>query len=292
MAQFPLALLIAGRTGTGGNYFAWQLFRRANHDLFFYPTQLPLVIGPLVIIAAGLGFWLLRRQRTWRETLLLVWILVPLVFFELYPVKGFQYLLLTAPPLAVLAARTLAAWSLPPGRRRVQRWLRGSRFGVVAAALVAVTLAVPSWLRIEHKGSTTFLAGSGGVPGGREAGQWIERNVPKGSQLMTIGPSMANILQYYGHHRALALSVSTNPLNRNPSYEPIRNPDFRIRDNEYQYLVWDSFSADRSSFFSNGLLRYADRFNGRVVYTRTAEDTTHDGQKVQKPLIVVYQVRP
>jgi hypothetical protein len=109
---------------------------------------------------------------------------------------------------------------------------------------------------------------------------------------MTIGPSMANILQYYGHRKAYALSVSTNPLNRNPSYEPIRNPDFRIRNNEFQYLVWDSFSADRSSFFSEGLLRYADRFNGRVVHTQSATVDTDDGHSVRKPMIVVYQVRP
>jgi hypothetical protein len=129
------------------------------------------------------------------------------------------------------------------------------------------------------------------VPGGREAGKWIDRNVPPGAQVMTIGPSMANILQFYGHRRASALSISTNPLNRNPSYVPIHNPDFRIRNNEFQYLVWDSFSAQRSRFFSEGLLRYADRFNGRVVHTESA-DVEADGRTVRKPLIVIYQVRP
>jgi 4-amino-4-deoxy-L-arabinose transferase-like glycosyltransferase len=292
MVQFPLALLIAGRTGTGGNYLAWQLFRRANHDLFFYPIEIPLAIGPLLIIAAVLGLWLLHDRRSWRETLLLTWILVPLLFFELYPVKGFQYLLLIAPPLAVLAARFAAQWSPEPGPGRLRSRLSRGWFGPLAVGVLAITLAVPSWLRVQASTSTTLLAGSGGVPGGREAGQWIDENVPEGSRLMTIGPSMANILQYYGHRKAYALSVSTNPLNRNPSYEPIRNPDFRIRNNEFQYLVWDSFSADRSSFFSEGLLRYADRFNGRVVHTQSATVETDDGHSVRKPMIVVYQVRP
>jgi hypothetical protein len=289
IVQFPLALLIAGNTGTGGNYLAWQLFRRANHDLFFYPTTLPQVIGPLVIVAALAGLWLLRCERSWRETLLLAWIGVPVLFFELYPVKGFQYLLLTAPPLAVLAARTLALWS-PTGRLRSR--LSGGRLALVGTAIVAVTLVVPSWLLVQESSSTTRLAGSGGVPGGREAGRWIDEHVPKGSQLMTIGPSMANILQFYGHRRAYALSVSTNPLNRNPSYHPVRNPDFQIRNNEFQYLVWDSFSADRSNFFSESLLRYADRFDGRVIHTESAEVSTGDGHTMRKPMIVIYQVRP
>ena len=292
MAQFPLALLIAGRAGTGGNYFAWQIFRRANHDFLFYPLTVPLVIGPLVIAAALLGLWLLRDRRTWRETLLLTWIVVPFCFFELYPVKGFAYLLMTAPPLALLAAGALARWSPKPAGGAIRRRLAGRRFGLVAAAIIAVSLAVPTWLRIDPARSTTFLAGSGGVPGGREAGEWINENVPERSQLMTIGPSMANIVQFYGRRKAKALSVSTNPLNRNPSYEPIRNPDFRIRNNEFQYLVWDSFSADRSRFFSDGLLRYVDRFNGRAVHTESVEITSDDGHKIKKPMIVVYQVRP
>jgi hypothetical protein len=286
IVQFPLALLIAGSAERGGNYLAWQLFRRANHDLFFYPTTLPQIIGPLVIVAAIAGLFLLRRERSWRETLLIAWIGLPILFFELYPVKGFQYLLLAAPPLAVLAARTIALWS-PTGRLSGRGWLMP-----LATALVAVSLAVPSWLLVQESSSTSRLAGSGGVPGGREAGRWIDEHVPKGSQLMTIGPSMANILQYYGHRKAYALSVSTNPLNRNPSYQPVRNPDLQIRNNEFQYLVWDSFSADRSNFFSEGLLRYADRFDGRIVHTESAEVESGDGHTVRKPIIVVYQVRP
>ena len=67
---------------------------------------------------------------------------------------------------------------------------------------------------------------------------------------MTIGPSMANLVQYYGRRSAYGLSVSPNPLNRNPSYEPLVNPDQALRDNEIQYVVWDTFSASRSPKFS------------------------------------------
>jgi hypothetical protein len=280
---FPLALLIAGRTETGGNYLAWQLFRRANHDLFFYPLTVPLAIGPALILLAAVGLWVLRRERSWRETLLLAWVAAPLTFFELYPIKGFQYLLLIAPPVALLAARALAFWPpdlLPPRLRRP--WVIP-----LAVVLFATTLAVPSWLRIQPSRATSLLAGSGGVPGGREAGTWIARNVPNGSQLMTIGPSMANILQFYGGHKAFALSVSTNPLNRNPTYEPIRNPDLKLRSNQFQYVVWDAYSADRSPFFSRALLRYVDRYSGRVVHSEAV--TTTSGRK---PVIVVYEVHP
>ena len=84
---------------------------------------------------------------------------------------------------------------------------------------------------------------------------------------MTIGPSMANIVQFYGHRKAYGLSVSPNPLHRNPSYDPLVNPDRLLRESEIHYLVWDSFSAARAPFFAASLRRYADRYNGRVVHT-------------------------
>ncbi len=107
---YPLALRFGGGGDRGQNYLVWQLLRRPNHDWTFYPTNVPLAIGPLVIAAALAGLWLLRRQMSWRETLLLTWIFVPVVFFQLWPVKGFQYLLPAAPAVALLAGRTLALW--------------------------------------------------------------------------------------------------------------------------------------------------------------------------------------
>jgi hypothetical protein len=282
IAPFPLTLMLAGRTGTGESYLTWQLFRRPNHDWLFYPTTVPDAIGPLVVFVAVVGLWLLRRQASWRERLLLSWILVPVVFFQLWPVKGYQYLLPIAPPLALLAGRALSRFP-SPATRGLQ---------ALTGAIVALSLLVPAWERVGDARSGTFLAGSGGLPGGREAGEWIEDRVPHGSSFMTIGPSMANLVQYYGHRKAYGLSVSPNPLNRNPSYEPLINPDRAIRDNEVQYLVWDTFSATRSRSFSDKLLGYADRYDGRIVHTQVLPATTAQGESADRPAIVVFEVRP
>jgi hypothetical protein len=281
IVPFPLTLMSAGHTGTGESYLTWQLFRRPNHDWLFYPETVPEVIGPLVLVAAAAGLWLLRREGSWKEALLLCWVAVPVVFFQLWPVKGYQYLLPIAVPLAVLAGRTLAS------PRLVSR-------GLVAAgvAIVGVSLLVPSWDRVSSAGTGSFLAGSGGLPGGRETGEWIDANVPEGSTLMTIGPSMANLVQFYGHRQAYGLSVSPNPLNRNPSYEPLPNPDRALRHDEIQYIVWDTFSASRSPSFSRKLLGYAKRYNGRAVHLASLPARSSTGRTVQKPAIVVYEVRP
>jgi 4-amino-4-deoxy-L-arabinose transferase-like glycosyltransferase len=286
----PLVLQLAGSTRTGGNYLAWQLFRRPNHDFAFYPVTVPAAIGPLVVVAALGGLWLLRNRRSWRETLLLSWIVVPTAFFELWPVKGYQYLLPIAPAVAVLAGR--AATELVhrlPGRV-ARRWSAGVRVAV-PAGLIVLTLLPVTLDRITASPSGTALAGAGGLPGGREAGRWLKRNVPAGAELMTIGPSMANVMAFYGHHRAYGLSVSPNPLSRNPSYTALVNPDLAVREGRVQYAVWDAFSESRSPFFARRLLRYVERYRGRIVHQETLPVRTSRGETARKPVIVVYVLR-
>jgi 4-amino-4-deoxy-L-arabinose transferase-like glycosyltransferase len=281
-AASPVALALSDRSRTGGAYLLWQLFRRPNHPLTFYFTAVPPAVGPLLLIAAAAGLVWLRRENTWRERLLLCWMLVPVLFFTIWPVKGFQYLLPIAPPLAVLAGRTLSrlpslSWPAP----RLGRLPRAT--AAALALVVAASLGVPAWQRANPSQDGTFLAGSGGLPGGREAGTWLRGHVPDGAQLLVIGPSMGNVLQFYGHRRARALSVSPDRRARNPSYEPVTNPDRALRDGEFQYVVWDSYSAKRTPFFTGKALTLIDHYHGRAVFTARGQGG--------KALVVVYRVR-
>jgi len=289
---YPLSIKFSGHSSTGAQFLSWQLFRRANHAWTFYFTEVPVAVGILVLIAAAIGLYLVRKRWSWRETLLVSWIAVPFVFFELWPVKGFQYLLPLAMPLAVLAGLGVVELSKRDYSVRGHR-VSGEVASWIALALVVTTLALTTHSRIQpNRQSTEFLAGSGGLPGGKQAGEWVAANTPVGSELLALGPSMANIIQFYGNRRAYGLSVSPNPLHRNPVYDPIHNPDLWIRSNDLQYIVWDSFSAGRSPFFSERLLRYAERYNGRIVHSEFVELPTSSGEVIQKPVIVIYEVRP
>ncbi len=292
IAPYPVSLWLAGGTSTGQNYLIWQLLRKSNHTMDFYITTVPSAIGYLVIIVALIGLWLLRREKSWRETLLLWWIIVPVTFFELWPTKGFQYLLPMAPAVTVLAGRTLARWS-PLEKIQALPWrVIGTVLNPLLACLVAFSLFFSSWQSVGSSTSTSFLAGTGGIPGGREVGAWVLENIPKGATLVTIGPSMANLIRFYGQRKAYGLSVSPNPLFRNPSYLPVINPDLQILNGDIQYLVWDSFSADRSVFFSDMLLKLSNRFHGRIIHTESVPVLLPDGSNVEKPVIIIYMVRP
>ncbi len=287
MLPFPVAMLFSHRSDTGRQFFVWQILRRPNHGMGFYLSTVPPALGLLVLAAAVAGLWYLRRERTEKETLLFAWILVPTMFFELWPVKGFQYLLPIAPAVAVLAARALAR--LPVTGHVLLGGVRARARLVtdVLAIVVGLSLLVPTWQRITPSDSTAFLAGSGGVVGGREAGHWVAEHVPEGAQLLSLGPSMANVIQFYGRRKTFGLSVSSNPLHRNPVYEPVPNPDRMLRRGDLQYLVWDSYSAHRSSVFAEKLLRLAARYHGRIVHTEWVSIGGH-----RRSVIVVYEVRP
>lgn len=299
VAPFGIAVAAGGATSTGQNFLVWQLFRSANHSWAFYPAQIAWAIGPLLLGAAGVALWRARDTWGWKQTLMLTWVVVPLAFFQLWPVKGFQYPLPIVAPIAVLAAQLLVGerhprklGAQPASKAAAPRWFehpaaRPAAIGIIVLSLVAVSL-----VRIAGPSTVPLLAGTGGVPGGRETGAWIQEHAPVGARFMTIGPSMANLVQFYGNRHALGLSVSPNPLHRNPVYEPIENPDFSIRDGRIQYLVWDAYSASRSKFFSDRLLQYVDRYHGRVVHTETVAGTGADGEPVETPGIVVYEVRP
>ena len=214
------------------------------------------------------------------------WVLVPFAFFELWPVKGYQYLLPLAPAVALFAGRGAAELARWP-RLRSTGILKVTVLPVVLLALTA-SLAVPTWHTLNPSTSGVLMAGAGGLPGGREAGTWIDENVPEGAQLLALGPSMANIIQYYGHRRAYGLSVSTNPLHRNPVYVPLANPDRAMREGQVQYLVWDSYTAGRSSFYATSLLRYVRRFHGSAVHVTRADPNDPQSRAV----IVIYELQP
>jgi len=296
IAPFPISLMLAGSSTTGKNYLVWQLFRRPNHPWSFYLTNVPPEIGILVIIAAIAGLYFLRREFSWREKLLLAWIVVPITFFEIWPVKGYQYLLPIAPAFALLAGRFLGIWIIKSSSIRQMLHIKKisnlpAMYWLMVCTII-LSLGISSWRRIQPETSTVFLAGTGGVPGGREAGVWIKKNVPAQARIMTIGPSMANIIEFYGARLSYGLAVSPNPLHRNPSYDPIINPDLQIRNSELQYLVWDSFSASRSQFFSDKLMAYVNKYNGRAIHTETITVKDSNGNSIVKPVIIIYEVYP
>lgn len=304
VAPYPLSLALAGGGQATGNFVVWQLLRQPNHTPDFYLAVVPgLGVVTLLLAAAGIGAAVRRGHPM--DGLALAVLGVFLAFFQAWPTKGYPYLLPLVAPVAYLAGRgadglaRLAAW--PAGRLRPTRASGGRLYlvaGVVAIAAAVLPLLATAGPNIPQAATaadsdssggglatTVRLAGAGGLPAARPAGEWVRAHTPAGAVFVTIGPSFGNVIQFYGQRRALALSVSPNPLRRNPTYEPIANPDASIRSLAVQYLVYDAYSAARSPFFAGKLLGYVRKFDGVPVYI-------HREPRSRGPTVVIYEVHP
>jgi len=292
LAPFPLSLLLGGGTGKAGFILTWQLSRPANHTWLFYPVALfPFFDVVAILGLAGAAVALMRRTQS--DTLLLLWSSITFIFFQLWPVKGFHYLIPIAPAICLFSGRffdlpllRIAGIRLPTADRvAVQRL-----FSMFLVFLAASSLFLTYFSGFVFASQIRPLAGLSGLQGGRELGQWIYDNVPEGAVFLTIGPTMSNLIQFYGNREAFGLSVSSNPFRRNPSYEPVINPDYQILTGRIHYLVWDIYSATRSQHFSSKLVGFVEKYNAQLVFTAFADIPTPEGVLVHTEIIRVYRV--
>lgn len=308
IAPYPLSLALGGGAHTTNQFVLWQFFRQPNHDPSFYLMVLPS-LGYLTVVLAALGLVSLRWRWQPFDTLAITLLLCNVAFFQVWPTKGFEYMLPVVPAVVYLAGRgAIALGDVGPALARPVRmerfeWRWAASFALAltlissapSAARAAVSpipadrasaIATDSDLVQGDEPGRTFLAGSGGLAASRPTGEWIRDNTLPSARFLTIGPSFANVVQFYGQRKALALSVSANPLRRNPQYEPVTNADAAIRSGTIQYLVYDSYSAARSQFFTKKLMAYVTKFGGVAVFAYREDGTRQSAD------VLIFEVHP
>jgi 4-amino-4-deoxy-L-arabinose transferase-like glycosyltransferase len=125
-----------------------------NKGLIYYPSRLAADFLPWVLLL-GPALWALGRE--WRNDrtarLLLIWILVPLVFFTIASTKRNVYLVPLYPALAAVVAWWLLRCGPGGWQALVERGLRPvmaiAGAGLVAAAAMAPWLPAPEAVPVE-----------------------------------------------------------------------------------------------------------------------------------------------
>ncbi len=213
------------------------------------------------------------------------------MFFQIWPTKGYQYLLAIAPPFAILASRTLIRWLWieNPFLEAANEHNLDQGTGGWDLDYYVTKLKLADDSAGDHR---RFHRWHGGVPGGREAGEWIQEEYSWPGDIVndwTVHGKYSSILWA---RKALAfLSARIRfivilPMNRSI----ILTPKF----GQTIFNIWFGIHIQQvaPAFFSDRLLQLAARFNGRVVHTQTVTVTLEDGTKVEKPVIIIYMVHP
>jgi hypothetical protein len=256
---------------SSGGYIVYQLFREPNHPAWYFPVVFWIFITPVATLAIAYGVFIAAARRTRGDKLLLSWLIVFGAFFQFWPTKLLPYAIVLVPAMALLGARGVADAAR---RLRAHHSMR-----ITAAATAAVALAVlvpmlgPAWRAGDvirdssFSGPLTTDVEVQDFAGGREVGTWFAQHTPTNTTVLTMGPSVGNLVSFYGDRDFYALSVSQDPKLRNPAYRPIQNPDSEIRQMHVQYAIWDAYTADRAPFYSQRLMNYVQKYSGTPVYS-------------------------
>ena len=187
---------LATRWITSANLTAWnfgtisQRLDLHNWSTIFNRVQ-SLLVGPLFVLVVIVALWWGRAQRFWLG-LVLVIVLAPAVFFNLYVVHDY-YLAAISPALAALVGLTTAwLWS-----HRPERWspmLCG--FGLVLLWLVLVLAAGWGYLRPMYDPTTDPLV---------TAAVELQRSTPPGAPVVYLGEDWNPTTPYYADRPGLML---------------------------------------------------------------------------------------
>ena len=159
---------------------SYYFLKLSSYEGFIFPTLWVLA----VVIAV--------RWRAQGDKLLMAWILVGTLFFQLYPLKAYNYLLPLIPAYAVITARVIiSATDRLVGAARYPRLARIMAPVAFGALLLSAVAPI----------SNTLAAPQG--PGLREAAMWLAEHTPKDAGVMTISQGSAQYaISFYSQRDA------------------------------------------------------------------------------------------
>jgi len=212
----PALLQVAHNSREFTEFLSRSSQRVSSVPWYYYPRTLLRYEGPVVAIGWVLGIAAVARRRSRADLMPVIWIAVVAGFYQLYPLKAFNYVLPLMPVLSLLAARVASslhgacqrivlarnsaalaharvdgAWrtatdSTEPavravrgGRRARLRRSRVLATRVSTAAVLSVLVAgvaLPQW-RALHDDSFAGL---------KEAAQWLAAESPANTGVMAL----------------------------------------------------------------------------------------------------------
>lgn len=246
--------------------------------------------------------------RSWRtgDRLLIFWVLVVALFFQVYPLKAFNYVLPLIPALSVLAGRAVhdlavafVAWSRRPRRIGERVGLSLGRTATVLAGC-AIFAATASPVLASVKSDSYF--------GLREAALWLKANTSKDAGVMTLSKGSAQYaLSFYanrdaypfGRFRLATIVPGGKVLNPSPASDGGPSADWvthwpprLVKSREVSYLVYYTNEGDDppenplvDSAHQERFRRFIEAYGGKLMHVVYRN---HEGRawiyKVQKLL--------
>src|SRR6266702_4155775 len=225
------ALLLAVSDHLFLEFLSTSVRRASDIPWFYYGQVLVSYEGALILALwiTGIAFAIGRRSRA--DGMLLLWLAAVIGFYQVYPLKAFNYLLPAIPALSILSGRALGALLQWLDEHLTAQWVRqhlrvqwlGEHIQLQRAGERASLQWVrehAGWLRahplrMRSAGVLSLLVVVTAVPylqtvlrdssfvGLKEAAVWVRAKTPPGAGVMTISHGSAQyVFEFYAHRNA------------------------------------------------------------------------------------------
>ncbi|MGH2978547.1 MAG: ArnT family glycosyltransferase [Solirubrobacterales bacterium] len=261
--------------------------RVAHVPWYYYLDKLTSFEGFVTPLIWLVGIGIALRRWTTGDRLLVFWVLVAALFFQVYPLKAFNYLLPLIPALSVLAGRAVhdgavafVAWSRRPGRIGARVGLNLGRTATVLAGC-AIFAASASPVLASVRSDSYF--------GLREAALWLKQNTAKDAGVMTLSKGSAQYaLSFYarrdaypfGRFRLATIVPGGKVLNPTPAADGAPSADWSthwppilINSREVSYLVYYTNEGDDppenplvDSAHQEQFRRFIEAYGGKLMH--------------------------
>lgn len=257
-------------------------------DWHYYLDKLGHFNGYPLLGIWALGIIVALLSRRTGDRLLLAGVVVLGAFFQMYPLKAFNYLLPLIPILSILGARGLCkVASLLDRRPSVETNLRNGKRRATAAFVPIAAAVVLAGVSIVPTVTATQADSFFGL---REASKWLEQNSPPNAGVMTLSKGSAQYaLSFYARRdsypfgRFRLATVLPGPKVQSPrpdpSGEPSRDwvdywPPRLIEGRNVSYLVYYTDEGDDppeapivQSDLQTKFRDFIEAYGGQLVHT-------------------------
>ena len=266
------------------SYWQWQTSRDPNlSETFYMHILFESALGYAFSVLFVLSIIYVIKRRLIKNPeikMLLVWVGVPLILFQVIPVKGYHFIISIVPPLVLVGIIILS-----------DNWIKNVRLQSFLMGAIVVLIIITSGpvLNQLFQNVPPPLAGTGGVPYVREGAVWIGNNVPENNTLLTVDTRTANIIKFYANNDAISLHS-----NKNPAYVQIIVPDLYILDNQIRYIVSEPYIAESFPYLKEEVDMINDlivKYNGIPIHTEYKTYHGKNGENLTKPAFIIYALK-
>jgi hypothetical protein len=306
----PAILQLVGDYDVFVEFFSEGASRSINVPETYYLDKLIEFAGIsfLALTIFGIVDALIFREKG--DVQCLVWLAVVLIFFQLHPIKGWNYLLPLVPAATLLAGRSMAPAVMLLKRAFLfinnnnnnnnQDYRKPVLFrDIVVGASAVLLLAVTSYLQIY--GTLDSIIYDRPFAGLREAAYWLEENDPDAGAMTISHGSAQYVLSLYGNIDAYPFGSYRlhTVLPGGTTIAGTPPPDPLIQNGTVTYLVYyvssdgaigDDPIHNPNTPTESHFIELIRKYQSHVRYVFYDRFTGLDGTEVRHPRVWVYEV--